>query len=1048
MKNKFKKICKYFIVLAASLCFMSCLNSLSDDAGSPASSNNETTSTVLFTGIIRTDSSLPQNILYNKNQTNRAASPAAIDMSTHEFYVIATSNSGATLEAEVVENPSTGAITFEMPLEFGEWTIETSIRKISNHQKILVDTFTITLLVNTPTFSHAFYLKPVNEGLGSIYLEMYVPDSITKMLITVHSQPEGADFDTTECTADGEAPDRKIILTRTEVPTGTYNLIFTYYNSANNPQFSTIQTINVLAGLETSKWLNSSTSTLIGGGFFAVTDDLIEAWRDQRSHYYVDSTNGSDSNAGGPLDPFETLSHAVSIINDIYGSETKEVKIDLADGFEETLVSASGPSGPSGTLYISQNKTITIHANDNGTAKLHRGTGFYGEFISIPDSSTLILEGLIIDGGGIAGDNNQGVYNAGTFIMNSGKICGNNNTEGDGGGVYNRGDFYLNGGEISGNVSNGSGAGIYLNGTDITISGGIVKNNHLSDTDSIPSNLFLQPDKKIKIEKALANDTEINVSFGWVPKKINEDTAIFTEGYGTNNSTKDPSTIFKSDAKYYVVPLTSSSVVEAGIALAGKSFENVFSSYKMTFAMHNGFNKFMPSDSIAANRTIQIDPKVMFNSEEITETVKNSINWKLALYYRGGLVGEVNSNVMVIPESAGYTGRYDLHVYAEYLGLHKDAEFVITGYNNIINVTSENIQNIFTQLTSGDLSISKDTCINLTSNNEEKIIDFTSTEFFPIGASINSENRKCYKTTDFEGVFDGNGNTIKLSAEHLVSVDFYAICYRNKGTIQNVIIECTGDVDIYENYDAESDAATYGGDSRGTFRRYGGICSLNEGTIRNCWTKANVKGKFFGYIGGICGVNGGLIENCVNSGSFTNMDWGFNYSWGGQYGEAGGITGRNSERGVIRNCVNYGNVELKTKANGSNLNGTAGAISAVCTHGTSEIKYCYWRQNCVKTTSSLAEKNWVVFEPASASRRSSVTNGSFVGNGWFPDNATGSLTAGDDVIGPSQTWSQSLQYGSNLLEALNAYVKAVDPNHSYLREWEASDNYAAVLKKQ
>ena len=32
------------------------------------------------------------------------------------------------------------------------------------------------------------------------------------------------------------------------------------------------------------------------------------------------------------------------------------------------------------------------------------------------------------------------------------------------------------------------------------------------------------------------------------------------------------------------------------------------------------------------------------------------------------------------------------------------------------------------------------------------------------------------------------------------------------------------------------------------------------------------------------------------------------------------------------------NVELKTKANGSNLNGTAGAISAVCTHGTSEIK--------------------------------------------------------------------------------------------------------------
>lgn len=1035
--NKFKKICMYLVCLAASLCLMSCWHSSADDYSASQNSNTESTK-VLFTGIIKTDSSLPQNIL-SSNKTDRAASPAAIDMTTHEFYVIAKSKAGATLEAEVTENPDTGLISFEMPLDFGEWTIETGIIKTSNQQKILVDTFTTTLLTNTPTFSHAFYLKPVNEGLGSINLEMYVPDSITKMLITVHGQPEGADFDTTECTADGEAPDRKIILTRTEVPTGTYNLIFTYYNSANNPQFSTIQTINVLAGLETSKWVSGSTSILIGGGFFAVTDDLIEAWRNQRSHYYVDSTNGSDSNAGGPLDPFETLSHAVSIINDIYGSETKEVKIDLVDGFEETLVSASGPSGPSGTLGISQNKTITIHANDNGTAKLHRGTGFYGEFISIPVSSTLILEGLIIDGGGIPGDKNQGVDNAGTFIMNSGKICGNNNTEDSGGGVYNTGDFYLNGGEISGNVSNGSGAGIYLNGTDITISGGIVKNNYL--TDNSPSNLFLQSGKKIKVEKAIASGTDISVSFGWVPKKVNADTAIFTEGYGTKNSTKDPANVFKSDDKYYVIPLTSSSLVEAGIALSGKSFENVFSSYKMTFAMHDNFNKFMPSDLTAANRTIQIDPTVMFNSEEITETVSESIKWKLSLYYRGGLVGEVNSNVMVIPEGAGYTGRYDLHVYAEYLGLHKDTEFVITGYNNIINVNSENIQTVFNQLTSGELNISKDTCINL-----QNSLDFSNTEYLPIGVTIEG-GKKTYKNTDFEGVFDGNGNTIKVG--YVKSPDFYTVCYHNKGTIQNVIIECTKDITLLENYSEESGNIYNADNEPGKYRRYGGVCSLNDGTIRNCWTKANVKGKFFGYIGGICGVNGGLIENCVNTGSFTDMTWGFSYSWGGQYGEAGGITGRNSTKGVVRNCVNYGTVELKNKVdNSSCLNGSAGAICGVCTHGTSEIKNCYWRENCVNTgtSSSPSLKNWVVFQPAHYGK-SSVTNGSFEGNGFFTSNNSTELTAGPDVVGYIKTWTQTLQYGSNLLDALNAYVNTVDPNHSYLKEWEAGNNYAAILKQ-
>jgi len=227
---------------------------------------------------------------------------------------------------------------------------------------------------------------------------------------------------------------------------------------------------------------------------------------------------------------------------------------------------------------------------------------------------------------------------------------------------------------------------------------------------------------------------------------------------------------------------------------------------------------------------------------------------------------------------------------------------------------------------------------------------------------------------------------------------------------------------------------------------------LNEGTIRNCWTKANVKGKFFGYIGGICGVNGGLIENCVNTGDFINMNWGFTYSWGGQYGEAGGITGRNSERGVIRNCVNYGNVELKTQANSSScLNGTAGAICAVCTHGTSEVKNCYWRENCVKTKSNLSVQNWVVFQPDSYNK-SSVTNGSFEGNGYFPLDSNegytnGSLTAGPSVAGYIKTWNQSLQYGNNLLEALNAYVNAVDPNHAYLREWEATSSYAAVLKQ-
>lgn len=1012
MEKLIKRKSIFLVLLTVLLFLTSCVQSVSGSSTQTASDNDE--SKVLFKGSINLESSLA-----------RSASPVAIDMTSHEFYVIATPKNGEAFEVEVDQTER----TFEIPLSFGEWKIESGIRKTANQQKILIDTFTANLLVNTPTFSHAFYLKPVNEGTGTIRLEMTVPSTVVKMGIAVHSKPEGADFDTSECPASGD----QIILERENVACGTYNLVLTFYNSGNDPVFSTIQTVNVVPGLETIKWVSGSNSTLISAGVFEVTDELITVWRTQRNKYYVDSTSGSNSNAGGPLDPFETLSHAVSIINDIYGTETKEVTIIIADGFEETL---------SATIALEYNKTITIHAEDDSGAKIIRNHA--GSCIEIPSSSSLTLEGLIIDGAGISGSGNVGIHNEGTFIMNSGKICGNNNTTAGGGaGVYSPGVMELNGGEISGNVSNGNGAGILLDSQNIAISGGIVKNNLSGST---PSNLFLPSGSKIEVEKAIASGTDISVSFGWTPKKVTANTATFTDGYGTYNSTKDPASVFKSDVKYYIIPITSESLVEAGIALSGKTFENVFSSYKMTFAMHNNFNKFMPSDTAhPENRTIQIDPTVLFNTDDITDSVRDSITWKLTLYYRGGFVGEENSNVMVIPENASYTGRYDLHVYAQYLGLQKDAEFVITGYNNIVPVTAANIQQIFNDFTNGNLTVTRDTCIDLSTD-----LDLSSADFTPMGATINDEGKKAYKNTDFEGVFDGNGNTIKVSAAHLVSVDFYAICYRNKGTIQNVIIECDGDVELYENYDTESGNQTYGGEARGKFRRYGGICSTNEGTIRNCWTKANVKGKFFGYIGGICGVNGGLIENCVNTGNFTDMIWGFSYSWGGQYGEAGGITGRNSTKGVVRNCVNYGTVELKNKVdNSSCLNGSAGAICGVCTHGTSEIKNCYWRENCVNTgtSSSPSLKNWVVFQPAHYGK-SSVTNGSFEGNGWFVSNNGTSLTAGDAVIGPSKTWNQSLQYGSDLLTALNTYVNATDPNHAYLREWEATSSYAAVLKKQ
>lgn len=1044
MRNKFKKLCKYFVCLAAVFCLMSCLNSVSSSGDSGNENQPDEITHVLFKGSINIESSLKKTLLNSNN--SRSASPEAIDMSTHEFYVTATSKAGATLNADVVEDPVTHAITFEMPLDFGEWKIETGIKNSSSGNIILVDVFEIKLLVNTPTFSHAFYLKPVSEGMGSINLEMYVPNSVTKMTIEVHSKPAGAAFNSEPCTADGDAPDRKIVLNRTEVPAGTYNLIFTYYNSADNPLFSTIQTINVLAGLETSKWVNSSTSTLISGGFFAVTDDLIEAWRNQRNHYYVDSSEGSDLNAGGPLDPFKTLSHAVSIINDIYGSETKEVKIDLADGFEETLVSV--PGGASGTLGISQNKTITIHANDNGTTKLLRGTGFYGEFISIPVSSTLILEGLTIDGGGIAGDNNQGVYNAGTFIMNSGKICRNNNTEDSGGGVYNRGDFYLNGGEISGNVSNGSGAGIRLDGTDITISGGIVKNNTLANTK--PSNLFLPSSQKIKVEKAIASGTDISVSFGWVPKTktSNTEPAIFTTGYGATNS-QAPSTYFKSDERYILMTLpanTTPATLEAGVALSEGDYVNMLSAFTMTFATN--LDKFKQDDLNTENRTVKVTPTIKLNGTDITDDVltntENPLKWTLKLYYRGMEVGSSDNSELLI--DSGYTGRYDLHVYAEYLGIIKDAEFVITGFKNIISITKkDDLKTALQKITNGETVITRDTCINLVTD-----VDFSNEEYYPISAKV-EDGRIKNVGPDFEGVFDGNGHTIKLGK--VVSEDYIGICFRNKGTIQNVILESDGvlPIEISEGTSNHNDATD---PTKYKFHAFGGICNHNEGIIRNCWNKISITGaSYYGRLGGICGANQGLIENCINTGNLINCAWTSGKgSWAGVYGTAGGITGSNWNNGIIRNCVNYGNIWLNTyyDSAGSGVNGLPGAICGIqdTNRNTAKVEYCYWRQNCVRNKQESdrtisaeysPEQNWLVANPANYSK-DVIQGGAFNCNGYFSSTSR-TLYDGPSINGNEQ----HLQYGNDLVEALNAYAEAVDPNNTYLKRWQSGGSELAAV---
>ena len=87
----------------------------------------------------------------------------------------------------------------------------------------------------------------------------------------------------------------------------------------------------------------------------------------------------------------------------------------------------------------------------------------------------------------------------------------------------------------------------------------------------------------------------------------------------------------------------------------------------------------------------------------------------------------------------------------------------------------------------------------------------------------------------------------------------------------------------------------------GTAANTGGIAGINAGTIQGCTFAGEVTGT--DNVGGIAGSNtlSGVIENCKNDSVISANHF------------AGGIVGKNS--GVIRSCVNQGNINTTEKQN-------------------------------------------------------------------------------------------------------------------------------------
>lgn len=156
------------------------------------------------------------------------------------------------------------------------------------------------------------------------------------------------------------------------------------------------------------------------------------------------------------------------------------------------------------------------------------GTVYIGEYGEVNLYNGNIADNKSSNRGG-------GVNNNGAFHMSGGTIT-RNSAHIDGGGVSSGKSFTITGGSITDNTANRNGGGVYFENT-LNLSGSAsVVNNTNSDSGDL-SNIYIGSGSKITMNGALENTEKIGVTAD----------GIFTDGWQTNMSGKNPSDYFVSD---------------------------------------------------------------------------------------------------------------------------------------------------------------------------------------------------------------------------------------------------------------------------------------------------------------------------------------------------------------------------------------------------------------------------------------------------------------------------------------------------------------------
>ncbi len=191
----------------------------------------------------------------------------------------------------------------------------------------------------------------------------------------------------------------------------------------------------------------------------------------------------------------------------------------------------------------------------------------------------------------------------------------------------------------------------------------------------------------------------------------------------------------------------------------------------------------------------------------------------------------------------------------------------------------------------------------------------------------------------FDGIFDGQGNTIILDDVKASATGSGLFAYLYSATVQNLVV--TGNITVDTD-----DIRCIGG--------IAGACGQTS-YIENCMSTVNINATSTAAGYGCGGVAGGshsngaslTITNCTNMGSVTGKG-----AVGGILGETRRVYNKNKGGLTVSNCVNYGTVSMiKSESTSITYNGTYAGCGGI-------VGY-------IRTSTS--SKNLKYFTPAYAS---------------------------------------------------------------------------------